>query len=80
MQVLMSELTSYSSGSQSDYLTSAGDFLLLHATSVAAEGLGTGRIENYVEETVPTYSDPLFKAHFRMRRSSFEVKLSISQV
>jgi hypothetical protein len=36
--------------------------------------LGTARISNYVEETVPRYSDPLFLAHFRMTRMSFRVK------
>jgi hypothetical protein len=35
--------------------------------------LGTARISNYVEETVPRYSDPLFRAHFRMTRTSFQV-------
>ena len=35
--------------------------------------LGTARIEDYVEITVPTYSDPLFRAHFRMTRASFQV-------
>ena len=35
--------------------------------------LGTGRIVNYVEETFPTYSYPLFRAHFRITRTSFQV-------
>ncbi|XP_046554693.1 uncharacterized protein LOC124264015 [Haliotis rubra] len=39
--------------------------------------LGTNRIENYVEETVPRYSDPLFRAHFRMTRASFQDLLEL---
>ena len=40
--------------------------------------LGTARIENYVEETVPRYSDPLFRAHFRMTRTSFQVNILVT--
>lgn len=40
--------------------------------------VGTERILSYVEETVPRYSDPLFKAHFRMNRSTFEVSFTIN--
>lgn len=61
-----------------DYLTSAMEvFPLLYASADRRSSvpvLGTGRIEDYVETTVPTYSDPMFRAHFRMTRSSFEVK------
>ena len=32
--------------------------------------LETGRIADYVEITVPRYSDPMFHIHFRMNRTS----------
>ena len=53
-----------------DYLTSAMVSFLFCMPLLYA----SGRIEDYVETTVPTYSDPMFRAHFRMTRSSFEVK------
>ena len=44
------------------YLEAAN--VVVRAASVGKhrEQLGTTRIENYVEETVPRYSDPLFRA------------------
>lgn len=77
-QILMDELgreTESSRSLSSDYLQNAIEFLPLQYTrmSTTTDTLGTGRVQNYVEETVPTYSDPMFKAHFRMSRTSFEV-------
>ena len=40
------------------------------------EAVGTARIPDYVEKTVPTYSDPLFRSHFRMTRESVQVKIN----
>ncbi len=34
----------------------------------------TTRIENYYENTVPSYSDVTFRAHFRMSRRAVEVR------
>lgn len=61
---------------QFDYLTTAMEVFPMISSFISDKScipLGTGRIEDYVEETVPTYSDPMFRAHFRMTRSSFEV-------
>lgn len=61
---------------QSDYLTTAMEAFPMISSCISDKScipLGTGRIEDYVEETVPTYTDPMFRAHFRMTRSSFEV-------
>ena len=33
------------------------------------------RVEGYVERIIPLYSDQEFKAHFRMERGSFEVRI-----
>lgn len=49
---------------------------LMRSSEDRTELLGTARIEDYVEKTVPTYSDPLFRAHFRMTRTSFQVFFS----
>ena len=32
------------------------------------------RVEGYVEQVVPLYSNQEFKAHFRMEKTTFEVK------
>ena len=42
----------------------------------ADEGDQTVRIPNYYENTVPSYSDVSFRAHFRMSRSAIEVRYS----
>lgn len=36
------------------------------------------RNENYYEETIPRYTNDLFKEHFRMSRASFEVQVEIN--
>ena len=38
------------------------------------------RVEGYVEHTVQMYSNQEFKAHFRMARETFEVRVSASQL
>jgi hypothetical protein len=58
------------------YLDAANTILLAVATSNfnPRAVLGTVRINDYVEVTVPAYSDPLFKAHFCMSRSTVQVR------
>lgn len=53
---------------QFDYLTTAMEVLPMISPFISDKScipLGTGRVEDYVEKTVPTYSDPMFRAHFR---------------
>ena len=70
LRVALEELADSSEIDDSDPVY---EHLVKNTSTMGPELLGTGRIRNYVEETVPTYSDPLFRAHFRMNRTSFQV-------
>jgi hypothetical protein len=69
LQVVLDELADDTYVSQNDLLPQ----LVALNRRPPAVLLGTARIGNYVEETVPKYSDPLFRAHLRMTRTSFQV-------
>lgn len=61
---------------QFDYLTTAVEVFPMISSCISDKScipFGPGRIENHVEETIPTYTDPMLRAHFRMTRSSYEV-------
>ncbi|XP_060564347.1 putative nuclease HARBI1 [Ruditapes philippinarum] len=73
LQVVFDELGDNMEINQSDPVAEA----LALRTRKRAVLLGTARISNYVEETVPRYSDPLFRAHFCMTRTSFQSLLEL---
>ena len=71
-EVVQQELSDSSTTDGYDYLRNGEDFLSLLLLERSAK-LETGRIVDYVEITVPGYSDPMFHSHFRMNRTSVNV-------
>jgi len=50
--------------------------LMLLASNVTKAPDASATVENFATITVPMYSDDDFHAHFRMRRSTFQVSLA----
>jgi hypothetical protein len=71
-QIMLDELADKGETSLPDYLKRGEDFLTMAIISNTS-CQDTGRIEDYVEMTIPCYSDAMFRSHFRMTGTSFDV-------
>jgi len=56
------------------------DVVLQLAAAGQQQDTAPVRIEGYGEFVVPSYSDEVFKEHFRMHRTTFQVSLQLTTI